>query len=656
MQIQFERRHAFSVNDRVTITGSAADDGSYIVTAVVNDTTIDVGPKVWSTTDPGSSAFASSDGLSFDDASDQDLIDAALADPTKKLLIVDSAGSPVANRFVPPPDWKHSVAKFQDRTFYGADNLDGFDEITVTQDSTTFTYSDIDVNFNIPGNAVGNVIWVPLASGGWSRHTVESIDTTTTVTVYPPAAEDTVTQGHAQRPEENERNVIYYSEPDEPESVPPTNIITIQEQSEDEDEIVGLHAFGAYLYILKQRHIYSFSFARQPKIDGQARLITHRGAFNKRCWAVYEGQAYIMDQSGSYILQLNGDFSPISDPIQNYFRDGTVDFEKSKWFFVSCDYNSAVVRFHVSFTGDSGERPRRALCYSIRHKTWWTESYPIALADSAMVEVNKRPQLICGGQADIVIDMERQEADMVDTEIRGTVSSSTDTTLTDNTASFTDEIIGAPVGILTGDGRCQIRTIISRVNDKTFTIGDPAGSYLQFETQSGLPLFFQNGDPWEMQSTVVSPGGNSERWEVNPSANDKYIIGGIGWVYRTKQFHMQREDKRVKHNFDVNYLPTLGEYTFDVSMFFDEDAYAAANYVSMDRGDGVEVTEGDDFHLVNTDRDRVSRGTRVGESRVTFSNQIDSRNQGKRRVTFQLKGIKADAPMAIDAINLTSGK
>jgi hypothetical protein len=456
------------------------------------------------------------------------------------------------------------------------------------------------------------------------------------------------TQSHSQRPPEKERNVVYYSEPDEPESVPPINKITIQEQSEDEDEIVGLHAFGAYLYILKQRHIYSFSFARQPRID--------RGAFNKNCWAVYEGQAYIMDQSGAYILRLNGDFTPISDPIQNYFRDGTIDFAKAKWFFVSCDYNSSIVRFHVTFAGDNGDRPYRALCYSIRYKTWWTESYPFALSGSAMAIVDNRPQLICGGQAGIIVDMEKQESDMVEEEIRGSVTSSTDTTLTDNLASFDDSVIGAPVGILTGDGRCQIRTIVDVPDPLTIAIGDPSGANDQMETQSGLLLEFQDSAPWEQQSAVVSVGDIASEWEINPSQNDEYMIGAIGWIYRSKQFQLAREKKRVKHNLDIEYLPTLGDYEFDVRLFFNEEAYAAANYVSMDRGDGVRAVAGDEFETVTTNRSRTSRGIRLGDSRVVFSNQVDNRTQGRRRVAFELKGLKGEEAMSIDDIEMSVGE
>jgi hypothetical protein len=84
--------------------------------------------------------------------SDQDLIDAALADPEKKLLIVDAAGNPVANRFTPPPDWKHSTAKFQDRTFYGADVLDGVDEVETAAGSTTICRYQQGVGASIRSN------------------------------------------------------------------------------------------------------------------------------------------------------------------------------------------------------------------------------------------------------------------------------------------------------------------------------------------------------------------------------------------------------------------------------------------------------------------------------------------------------------------------
>ena len=647
MRITFERRHAFKLNQQVTVSGTPSDDGNFLVTQVVDPSTIDV-DKIWSGMAPGSNAFVFSYGTANDLSTDQQLIDAAIADETKRLLILDASGGLVANRFVPPPDFKHSLAKFQDRMFYGADNLDGVGEITTTADSTTVTFT----NPVIPSNAVGQILWIP-TSAGTTQHRIEQITSTTTVLVYPPTPAAVTTSEYSLRPDETERNTIYYSEIDEPESVPRTNKLTIQEQTEDEDEIVGLHSFGAYLYILKQRHIYTLSFARQPRIDAQARLLTHRGAFNKNCWAVFEGQAYVMDQSGIYILNLDGSFRPISGPIQNFFRNDLVDFAKSKWFFTSIDYNSAVARFHVAAIGESGNRPTRAICYSIRYDKWWTESYPFMLAGSAMSIVSNRPELLSGGQADLIVNFEKQEAEMVDTEIRGTVSSATPTTLTDDAAAFTDELIGSTVGILFGPSSYQVRTITDVTSPTTVEIGDPTATEDQMETQANQPLFFQDDSPWFPQASSPGlPGQVGSSWDNVPVAGETYIIGAILWQYRSKQYLLPPVDRTVTSHLDIDFLPTENAYDFRVSFFYDDSAKAEGNFLSYDFGDGVSVLRGNDYRTILTTLNRSLRGETIGDDRLTLQTQVDKRVQSHRRIAYVITGVKGEDQMFLDTLDI----
>ena len=647
LQITFSNRHYFEANQWVTISGSTADDGNFKILSVESNTVITVDKSSFSAS--GSSAKCKPYGLSADGASDQSLIDAAINDASKRLLILDAAGNLVANRFVPPPDYKHSVATLQDRTFYAGDVEDAVDEITTTANSTTVTFSTAD---SIPENIVGNVIWIPLSTGP-KKFEVESIDSSTEISVYPEVPESVTTVHHSIRPAETERNKIYYSEVDEPESVPLTNVLTVQEQSDDEDEIVGLHSFGSYLYILKERHIYSLSFARQPRIDAQARLITHRGAFNKNCWKVYEGTAYVMDQSGAYVLSLDGSFSPLSVPVQNLFRNGTVDFKKSKWFFVSVDYNTSIVRFHVSFAQDSGDRPRRAICFSIRNESWWTESYPFALSNCAMAKIEKFPKLLFAGQAGLVVSIEKQESEIVENEIRGTVTSATTTQITDSNASFTDEVIGAPIAITGGDGRCQIRTILSRVNETTVTIGIPTG-YDQVQTQDDQDLFFQDGTAWEVQLGDAEEAGDQDSiFDPVPEAGDSYLIGAILWEYRSKRYGLANQESRKTHHIDIDYSPTNKAYEFDLSLFFDEASKADDNSLSHNQGVGVIARRTKNYHTVKMQKSLNARGARKGDNRISFNSRTDMRMQSHRSMAYEIKGIKGEEAIELDQVQIS---
>ena len=285
------------------------------------------------TMDIGTTTYTSDTSLT-----DTALIDAAVADPDKRLSVVDPFGNLIARRQETPPEDKAVVVWFQDRMFYMAD----------TADTTTAT-----------------------------------------------------------------RNQIFYSHPDEPESVPSTNVITPQENTGDDDDIIGGFAFGSLMYILKKRHILSMSFARQPRIDANVRLIAKRGALNYKSWDILEGVAYLMDQSGCYAMTPSGGITPISEPIQDVFRLATspLDFSKTIDWFVKADPRHEIVRFHVNYTTDGVNYPKRALCYHIRNNAWWTEKYHEALTSAARTEIDGQQELMAGGASSGTLRMNQGTVD-----------------------------------------------------------------------------------------------------------------------------------------------------------------------------------------------------------------------------------------------------
>jgi len=215
---------------------------------------------------------------------------------------------------------------------------------------------------------------------------------------------DLVTTSTAKISSNPERmNAIYYSEPDEPESVPPSqNCIQVVGNTPDNDYITGLVPFGGVLWVLKQRHTYRFTFVVDPRYDGAVRLAFSRGALNHRCCVYFQDTAYVLDQFGPWRLT-EGGCDPIGAQVQNLFSEGTVDFSKSRWFFVSVEPNEGIVRFHVAYVGDSSARPKRAVCYSTLTEAWWTESYDNQLGGSCHIEDDGRMRSAVGGEHTVVL-------------------------------------------------------------------------------------------------------------------------------------------------------------------------------------------------------------------------------------------------------------
>jgi hypothetical protein len=171
-------------------------------------------------------------------------------------------------------------------------------------------------------------------------------------------------------------NSLYYSEIDEPESVPRANELVVQENTGTPDAIVALVPLGSSLLVVQSAHIYRLMYVAQPVIDASIMLSAYRGVLNNRCWAVMAGVAFLADSIGMYAFDGNQEQS-ISVPVDNFWRDGLIDFSKADKFHVAADYLTKTVRFYYCRSGDT--EPTRALCYCTATQAWWEEVYPAAV-------------------------------------------------------------------------------------------------------------------------------------------------------------------------------------------------------------------------------------------------------------------------------------
>jgi hypothetical protein len=186
-------------------------------------------------------------------------------------------------------------------------------------------------------------------------------------------------------------NTLLYSEADKPESVPEINELVLQTNIRDSDFVTALAPFAGALMVFQSRHTYRLNFVSRPEIDATVSLVAYRGCINQRCWDVWMGDMYAVDDNGLYKIDQQGSVEDFSDAVASLFRTNTdpllqtLDFSKKEFWFVRVDKNVGVVRFHVSFTGDQGKYPSRMLVYDPDSKAFWLESYPHIFSASAQV-------------------------------------------------------------------------------------------------------------------------------------------------------------------------------------------------------------------------------------------------------------------------------
>ncbi len=192
-------------------------------------------------------------------------------------------------------------------------------------------------------------------------------------------------------------NSLYFSEIDEPESVPEENEVILQENTTEPDAIAALIPFGTSLLVAQRRHIYKLQYVSQPVIDASVILAAYRGVLNNRCWAVMGGVCFLADSYGMYAFDGSGE-EAISLPVDNYWRDGLIDFSKQQYFYVQATPTERVIRFFYCKATD-GTYPKRALCYCAATKAWWEEEYAQQLPHGTVARISGKQTVVSGGEA-----------------------------------------------------------------------------------------------------------------------------------------------------------------------------------------------------------------------------------------------------------------
>jgi len=525
------------------------------------------------------------------------------------IRFVTEDGWPNAMRFTPPPNNMGVVVSFQDRMWYAVPRP--YTAGHAIGSGTAVSVWGGDLRAQMAGRRFyqGAHNWATIGEA-----------TGSSVTLVAEPASGFGPDDYYAIYDADVRNTIYFSEAGEPESVPTSNAITLQE---DGDKISGLMPLYSFLFILKERHIYRMASAGDPRRDATVSLVAERGCVNQRCWCRVEGTAFLMDETGIYVFKDN-ETQAVSSPIQDVFR-GQINWDHRKWFHCVHSADEETVRFFVSM--DTDLYPTHALCFNYRLQQWHTEQYPFDIGASCNCRIGQEYRTLVGSDESVsllgegVLDgcaleaAAREDSITCSQTLRGTVTAASSDTITDSAASwnFSDwhvhpVTIGAPVYIIASDGSVQWRRI-SAINYSTKIL------------------------------TVVRD------WDTTPSVGDTYMIGGINWQAKFGAFAFLEEESQNVRQIKLRYQPQADAATLEMRTYLNHSATEQSAHVAWNNGAGVSVAAGSGNLMVDLTGD-------TGYARWNLNDGFENHGPADRTLEVELEGVSGKQKTQIYALDI----
>jgi hypothetical protein len=518
--------------------------------------------------------------------------DADLQAQAAQALLTDD-GLPLANARDQPPDTKAFVAHHLDRMYLGGEVEYAEGNVLATFGSTAVTGIGTEWTEVLPGRflfVVGADRAYEIAAADPARQTL------TLREPYQGATQPYAS--YAIRPEPAARRTVQFSEAGEPESWPPTNGFAL---AEDGDVITGLMPKASFLYVLERRNVWRFTSQTDPTKDGFVFHSGSRGCVNNRCWVVIDEAAFMLDEIGVHKFTGGEDTESLSDPIRDFF-DGTgarwrINWAAARHFHAVHNPGEDCIRWFVALSGEY--LPRHALCLQHGESRWWVEEYPAPVGASCLGRMNGRPQVFLGSAAARVLALGAGRLDGAAPDAgttRGAVTSAGPVSLADSAASFAAGLAGAPVVIVSGRGKAQLRLVASNTAT-TLTLTQP--------------------------------------WLVLPDATSTYQVGGVPWTYRTGWLRFASDNERdTPRRVEVLFDPTPHAGSFDVRFRRDRrQAYAAWDAdKTSEEGDGVSSRRGDADLVCDLARDGGLVQQRLDHHKEWYAN-------GPRFAQWELRGV-----------------
>lgn len=549
--------------------------------------------------------------------------DATLAASTA-LPILNPDGSDYARSFGVPPADRPFIVLHADRLWLFGHVIYDEGTVTVSNGSTGVSGSGTSWTTQMAGRYL-------YLRGDTAAYLISSVTNATTI-VLSANYTGSLTSGnsYAIKPDPLKENEAVYSSAWDsinkitPEAVLSTNIVLMQQETDDNDRITGGLTYGGELYCVRQRKLVHIPYVRQPNIDAQPTVVARRGCVNNRSYCQGgDGVLYLIDQYGAWSFN-GGSVTPISIPIQDMWRDGTIDFSKSKWFWATAYPERHMVKFFVSLTTDSGTRPMTALCFNYLFNYWWLESYNWELGHGTCLTISGRQRVIVGGEADLIYLADQGNIDGLDSTtesgtLRGTVTSAGASTLTDSTATFPTDVATnkATIAITGGTGKGQIRVVSTRNSGTQLTV--------------------------------------SSAWTTQPDTTSTYQIGAIEWLVKMGLFEIPLTGVDTTREIRVVYLPTSIASALDVRRYLDHST-TPANFRAMwngNTGRGVTFTDNDPDAVVNMHLTRSTASDSIGYAEVVLDSGGDPHSAASRWISPEFRGYQGANQAVIYDIQLS---
>lgn len=514
-------------------------------------------------------------------------------------LFDPATGESIADIFGLPPDNKPFIAHNNDRMFAAGHVVyrEGHCEVTtgsatVTGIGTTWKSTFVNRRF--------------VVTGARAAYKITGVDEDAQTLTLDSAWQEATSYfaSYSIAPYPAERRLVYYTPAGYPDAWPASNAIAVQE---DNDEITGLMSLKSFVYLLEREHVYRFTFKDDPALDGAFFPAVSRGCLNPRCYCVAEETAYVMDRKGIYSFNGGNAADPVSAMVQDLFRverdDLRINWEAERSFHAAHFPSQETVRFFVCLSGERA--PRHCLCYSYRQGGWWLEEWPFAVTASCVAYMDVQRTLV-GSDRATVLALEVGPLDIArvgDGTTRGAATSATVDSISDSTAAFADNLEGAPVAIVSGRGKDQVRLIAS-VDGTRINV-----------TQPWLTIPSVDGDD---QST--------------------YQIGAIEWQWISGWHRYLPEESDNARAVELYFEPMNVPCTLDIRLF--EDNNTAATKFGVDyHGDAVSYQRGTTD--VRVDLEIMAEATQ-GYGLLRCDGGQELWNRSPNLLTIELHGFSAE--------------
>jgi hypothetical protein len=416
---------------------------------------------------------------------------------------------------------------------------------------------------------------------------------------------------------------VLFSEIDEPESVPKENEIIAQENTIGPDSLKAMIPLGGMLMLMQSRHAYGLTFSKQPLLDAQVSQVAYRGCINQRCFDVYGGNAYVMDQYGVYQISPSGATKNLSDAIDDQFR-GELDLGRTDWNFVRIDPKTKTLRAFVVFTKDGlSQFPTRALCMNLDTNAWWVEMYPQRISSSTLSTFsNGRYGALYAGQGGTyVINEGRTDA------ARGSVST---VTLTNAGTGYTKP----PKVVLQGGLSGEVQATIA--NDGTLSglwILNPGHGY----TSGSLSI-----------AAPDRPGGVQAVGTYTATSLTQDTALAPTFRYRSGFYELPNDNSskdggsKQNRSIALSYEPQESVNEVSLRTYYNGSEVPRPNLVSRDRGDGFRHSVVDPAARLNIGQEE-DYSPDSGVSVANYSGKsMDDIKSSDRHVAVGLNGARGN--------------